>query len=421
LRYRLAQYSGLRLSGQVSSEQFKGEDHGVTGNKLNVETILEGAVRKEGKRLGVTAKLTKVPDGFILWSKNFDRDLYDVFDMQLEIVRSVTTALNPGSAQTPAPAGTMEIRNIDAYNAYLQGRYLLRVDDVESLRKAVICFEQAIQLEPNSGRAWAGLGAARFRLTAIVGGPEQDVQTAREAIERAVALNPGLAEAQASLASLKLTHDLDWTGADASVRRALALEPWNSQVIGMAGTLAARTGRLDEALAFFRQTIEIDPLNARAYMNFGTALYYRGRLQAARRALNIVLDLAPQISNGHGLLGKIYLALEQPKAALAEVSKEKDPIQHSLGLALAYHALGREAQSDANLAELIRNFQAVAAYQVAEAYAFRRQTNEAFDWLNRAYTERDPGITAVKVDPLLNDLRRDQRYPVLLKKLRLAL
>jgi serine/threonine-protein kinase len=421
LRNELANMPGMRVAGRVSSAQFKERrDYRVIGEKLHVAAILAGSVLKQGDRVRLTIELTTAPDAFHMWSRTFDLEASDIFTAQHEITREVWKALNlplPGAKTLNLSA---ESKNADAHNAYLWGRYLLGRRNKESLEKAASHFEQATRLDPSYASAWAALGVCRRAMVSLgyVIPAEEGWRKARLALRRALELDPDLAEANVGTALIQLTHDYDWTGAGTSLHRALLSDPGNAQTIKSAAILATRLGNFDEAIALQHRAIEIEPLDADGYMSAATTLYYAGRREAAKRALEMVLELAPDIPNGHGLLGKIYLAESQPVKALVEIGKEKDPVQHWLGLALAYHALGRRKESDSNLTELIGKFEAIAAYQVSEVYAFRGEPDRALEWLERAYRQRDPGLTAIKVDPLLESLRRDPRYAGWLVKMR---
>jgi tetratricopeptide (TPR) repeat protein len=220
---------------------------------------------------------------------------------------------------------------------------------------------------------------------------------------------------------LKMLHDWDWAGAEASYQRARALQPGDPGSIRGAGSLARILGRLDEAIALYRRAIEIDPLYSNAYKNLGINLHYAGREEEAAAALRKALELTPEMAFAHGLLGQVYLAQSHSQEAFAEAEKEKHPAYRLCGLALAYHALGRKKESDASLRALTTKFSADAPYLIAEVYAFRGRPDRAFEWLERAYTEHDSGLTEMKGDPLLNTLKRDPRYAALLQKMRLPL
>ncbi|MFZ3214208.1 MAG: tetratricopeptide repeat protein [Terriglobales bacterium] len=418
----LAKIPGLRVAARTSSFQFKGknEDLRAVGEKLNVGDILEGSVRKQGSRVRITAQLIKAGDGFQVWSESYDREMNDVFAVQDDIARSVAGSLKVtllgGNTATPSVKGT----NPDAYNAYLQGEYFLKRHGRENLEKSLEYYEQAIKLDPGYAPAWVGLAAVRSNQADRGYLPvAEGYQKAREAAEQALALDANLAGAHAAMGGIQMSYDWDWAGADASYQRALALEPGNARFLRHAAVLAKTLGRLDEALAQERRAVELDPLSVAAHHALGGCAYYAGRLEEAAAALKKAIELNPEFPNSHALLGQVYLAQAHPQEALAEIEREPEPAVRLQGQALAYHALGRKKESDATLAELIKKYQADAAFQIAEVYAFRAEADRAFEWLERAYAQRDSGLAEMKGDPLLKSLERDPRYAAFLKKMRL--
>jgi tetratricopeptide (TPR) repeat protein len=172
-------------------------------------------------------------------------------------------------------------------------------------------------------------------------------------------------------------------------------------------------------MSLTRRAIQLDPLNLSGHYNYATYAYYSGHQEEARVAINKALELKPGGSGFQLLLGLILLAQGKPQEALAAIQQETDHGWQLQGLALAYHALGRHAESDAALTELIANYQFDSAFQIAEVSAYRKDMDLAFEWLERAYTQRDSGLHLVKVDPLMNSLSGDPRYAEFLKKLRL--
>lgn len=411
----------LRVAARTSSFVFKnaGNDPRVIGEKLNVATILEGSVRIQGKRCRISVRLIKAADGFQLWAQTFDRDMNDIFLVQDEIARAVIEALK-GKLLKDTPPAPAKTTSAEAYTAYLQGRYFYGRRDKEHLERAVSYFEQAIQLDPTYSPAWVGLGETHSRQADLGYLPFQEgFRKAREAIERALVLDPNLGDAHAALGWMSLTQDWNWTGADSSFKKALALEPGNVIAIQGAGALARVLGHLDEAIAQYRRAIAVDPLNSVAYADYGLVLQYAGRNEEAKAAFLKALEISPEMVRIHCMLGEILLAQSQPQAALSEMEKEKHQAFHLYGVALAYHALGRNKDADASLADLIRKLSAVAPFQIAEVYAFRGDANRAFEWLDRAYFERDPGITQLKGAPLFRDLVGDPRFAGVLNKLRL--
>ena len=416
----LANTRGLRVVARTSSFQFKGknEDLRTVGEKLNVGAILEGSVRKEGRRLRITAQLIKTADGFHLWSNTYDRQLNDIFAVQDDIARSVAASLKVellGEKRGP-PQG----KNVEVYNAFLQGRYFYERSDEQSLQRSVSYYEQAIQLDPNYAPAWAGLADARASQAGLGYIPlDQGYRSAREAAQRSLALDANLADAYAALASIKWVYEWDWAGADASFQRALAVESGNARALDGAAQLARTLGRFEEAFALDRRAVELDPLSEWAYMNLGVHAYYAGRLEDALSAFKKVLDMNPENPQIHGVLGRILLAQGRLPQALAEMEREPNPNWRPFGLAIANHALGNKKESDAATAEYVAKNHDGGAYQIAEIYAFRGEADRAFEWLDRAYNQRDSGLVFFKGDPLLNNLEHDPRYHTFLKKMRL--
>jgi len=414
----LAKIPGLRVAARTSSFQFKGktDDVRTVGEKLNVGSILEGSVRKQGGRVRITAQLIKVEDGFHQWSETYDRELNDVLAVQDEIARKVAGSLKVALLERKTATSSARGTNAEAYNSYLQGQYFLVRRSKENLEKAIGYYEQAIKLDSGYASAWVGLAVARsVQADASYLPVEEGYGKSREAAERALTLDADLAEAHAAMGRIKRIYDWDWAGADAAYQRAVALEPGNATVVRGAASLAATLGRFEEALAQDRRAVEMDPLSVATHYTLGNHAYRAGRLEEAVAALKKALELDPERPVAHTSLGRVYLAQAHAQEALAEMDRETDPAWHLFGRALAYHALGRNKESDAALAELIAKYQAVKAFQIADVYAFRGEVDRAFEWLERAYAERDGGLSEMKGDPLLKNLERDPRYVAFLK------
>ena len=417
----LAKVPGLRVAARTSSFQFKGktEDARRLGEKLNVAAILEGSVRKEGRRVRITAQLIKTSDGFHLWSETYDRKLDDIFAVQEEIARSVAGSLRV-KLLGPTQTRSKPSKNVEAYSAYLQGRYFLERRTKENMDRAVFYYQQAVDLDPTYAAGWAGLSSTHARLADSGYGPlTEEYRIARQAAERALSLDPDLAEAHAAMGWILQNYEWNWVAADASYQRALALDPSNTMVSRQAAMLAASLGRFDEALTLDRRGAELDRLGVALHASYGLHAYFAGRLDEAATALNKVLELNPEQPETHAALGQVYLVQGRPEEALAKMEQEKEPIWRLQGLVLAYHALGRKEASDTVLAKYIAEFQSQAAFQIAEAYAFRGERDQAFAWLDRAYRQRDGGLVSMKGDPLLKNLEPDPRYAAFLQKMQL--
>jgi tetratricopeptide (TPR) repeat protein len=288
------------------------------------------------------------------------------------------------------------------------------------LKKAIDYFEQAIRVDPNFARAWVGLSSAHGGQADRGYLPvDEGYNKSRKEEEKALALDANLAVAHARIGWIKTNYDWDWTGADVSYKRALELEPANADVVRGAAVLAATLGRFDEAITLDRRAIELDPLRVVTYSNLGLHAYYAERWEEAEAAYRKALELNPQYPGVHQSLGRIYLAQSKPEEALAEIQKESEPLWRSQGLALAYHAAGKNKEADAALGEYIEKDQSNGAFQIAEIYAYRGETDKAFEWLERAYKQRDGGLSSMKGDPLLRNIEKDPRYNAFLKKMKL--
>ncbi|MEO5896494.1 MAG: tetratricopeptide repeat protein, partial [Vicinamibacterales bacterium] len=419
----LTKVKGLRVVARTSSFQFKGktEDLRTVGEKLGVSTILEGSVRKQGERVRITAQLIKATDGFHLWSETYDRELTDIFSVQAEIARAVASSLEVALVGTPANA-SRPARNVDAYNANLQARYFSNLRGRENLEKAATYFEQALKLDPDYAVAWAGLGSVRMSQAGTGYVPVDDgYRQARTAVERALTLDPSLAEAHSAMAWINMTYDWDWASADTSMQRALALDPEGAPTLRRASGLAQTLGRFEEGLQLARRAVAADPLSPGSWANLSQLAMSTGKLDEALAAATKGLELHPGRPLLHSSRGLLYLVKRKPQEALTEFQQEVEPLWRQQGLALAYHALGRKPQADQALAAFIEKFAADGAFQIGQVYAFRGETDRAFAWLERAYTQRDGGLTWMKGDFLLKTLESDPRYIPFLQKMRLPI
>jgi TolB-like protein/DNA-binding winged helix-turn-helix (wHTH) protein len=386
------------------------------GRDLSVQYVLENSVRANGIQIRLTAQLIQVKDQTHVWSQDYDYPAKDVLVVQDDVAKAVAREIQLRlTSQQQANLAQTHPVNPEAFEAYFQGRYLGKDPDV-----AAKYFERATQLDPNYALAWVWLARARFRQTDSGRVPTEEGQRlAREAVERALALDPNLAAAHATMGGLKQTFDFDWAGGDAYFQRALALEPSNPEILTGAANSAAEFGRFDEALRLMRRAVELDPLNANLRAGLGQLEYWGGALDEAIVDLKRGLELNPKASP-RIILAEIYVMQGKSQAALAEIEQLRPGSPFRLQeSAIAYHALGREKESDAALQELITKHQTIAAFQIAEVYAFRNQRDEAFAWLDRAYAQRDGGVSLMKVEPLLKNLRNDPRYVAFLKKLNL--
>jgi TolB-like protein/DNA-binding winged helix-turn-helix (wHTH) protein/Flp pilus assembly protein TadD len=421
----LAKIPGLKVVARSSSFQFKGknEDLRGVGQKLGVATVLEGSVRKDGNRVRITAELIKAEDGFQLWSETYDRDISHIFAAQDEIARAVSGALQLRllSGNNPGHPGGSPTTNSQAYQAYLQGQYFIaRGQDQEDLEKALSYADQAIKLDDSYAPAWAQRAQVLQTLASVALIENADgFRRARESAEKAIALDPNLATGYMALGLVQINHDWDWEGADESLKKAAVLEPGSATALGNRAYLARDLGQLEKAIELRREAIALDPLRANFHLALGYELFLLGRFDEAKAALQRAQELNPQLSSLHLTRGTILLLEGHQLESLAEMEKETGEWEKLSGESMAYYALQRREDSDHALNKLIATHQNDCAYQIAEVYAYRKETEKAFKWLDRAFQQRDPGVPDFKSNPLMKSLRQDPRFAELLKKMRL--
>jgi TolB-like protein len=421
----LAKVPGLKVVARSSSFQFKArpEDLRIVGKKLGVANVLEGSLRREDDRIRITAELIEADNGFQVWSGTYDRDVSNIVTTQDEIAAAVTGALQSKllSSNGAALAGMPRETNPAAYQAYLEGQYFVaRGQDKDDLNKALSYSDQVIKLDAGYAPAWAQRSFLLERLAGMGLIENADgFRRARESAEKAIALDPRLAASYLALALVQIDHDWDWEGAEASLRKAGQLEPGSAAVLAMQAHLARMQGHLEEAVRLYRQAIALDPLRANFHLALGDKLYDLSRYAEAKIELDKAQELNQQLSGLHLTRSKILFTEGHQREAVEEVEKENGEWEKLSGEALAYCALGRLEDSDKALTDLIATHQNDSAYQIAEAYAYRAETHKAFQWLDRAFRQRDPGTPELKTNPLMKSLRQDPHYAELLTKMHL--
>ncbi|HEX4584740.1 MAG TPA: protein kinase [Burkholderiaceae bacterium] len=418
---RLARTGDLRVIARTSSFQFKGrnEDVRAIARRLGVASVLEGSVRKAGSTIRVTAQLIKGSDGSHLWSQTYERDLTDVFRVQDDICSTVVNALQATLSGDPPPNRASE-RNLEAYNAFLQGWYFYQRATQEDLKKSVAAYREAVRLDPQYARAWAELARAYVRQ----GNWQWDTvenayRNARDAIEHALAIDPDQPLAHRMLGYVYWDYDLNREAGQAEFKKARELDPSDADALSALTVVALAFGRIDEAIEMKRRNVEADPLNALMLDDLASLYLDAGRPADAERALRRALALDPSYTGGHCNLGQLLLARGQPELALEEMQKESDQVARAGCLPFAYWALGRLAEADAALKALIDKYADLNSYGIAQVFAYEGKTETAFEWLERARRQRELGLTMVKVDYLFRGLQADPRFGALLAQMKL--
>jgi adenylate cyclase len=429
----LSKIHGVRVASRTSAFSFKGTklDLPAVAQKLNVATILEGSVRKAGRRVRVGAHLIQTTSDSHLWSQSYDRELDDIFAVQDEIAQAVveelrTTLLGAkqdasATAQVKAEvqaAGIGRGKDTGAYELYLQGRFYADRFTPDDAAKGIEYYRQAVTLDPEFALAWACLARAYADQAAYAWAPAAEAfERARDAAEQSLQLNPNQAEGHAALGLCRLANDRNWRGAEASFRRALELAPGNALVLRHAAILAACLGRNNESIALLQRAVTLDPLSVPAQRLLGQRCLYAGLLVDAETALRKTFELNPRGGFTHYWLGMNHLANGRRDEALSAFKQEVNEVFSLLGLAVGEHALGHPHEAESALRELIAKHADGAAFQIAGAYAYVGDADRSFEWLERADAERDPGLVEVKAEILLRNLYADPRWRAFLEKM----
>jgi TolB-like protein/Flp pilus assembly protein TadD len=421
----LAKIPSLKIIGRSSSFLFKGksDDSRTIGEKLGVTNLLEGSVRKQGDRVRIVAELINAADGRALWSETYDRELKDVFAVQSEIATAVTEQLKIKLLGAPAKSDAAPSNdNLAAYNALLQGTFYFRLSTEEGTRKATEFYGEAIRLDPRYALAYANLSSA-WRLLAAgwLGGAEANeaYAKARNAAQTALSLAPDLSAAHEAIGFVLLTPDLDFAGAEAELRKAEKLAPADAgPKIALAVLLAAQ-GRLAEAENVGRQALALDPLGVTRYLYLARILIGGGRYDEAEALLRKAVALQPASSRVHVHLTTIDVLRGNAASALQDAQLEPPGSWRDYALALAQQAQGDRAAADAALQKLINENSVSSPFQIAAVYGLRNEPDKVFEWLDRGYTERDPGLTQLLVTPFILKYKNDPRFAAFCQKLKL--
>jgi TolB-like protein/tetratricopeptide (TPR) repeat protein len=426
----LAKLPGLKVASRNSAYAFKGRnaDVGTIGRALNVQALLGGSVRRAGNQLRVTAQLTNVSDGLLIWSETYQREAKDVFKVQDDIAGHIAGALKLrlGTSAAQVSSTSRGTENLKAYDEYLRGLYFWNRRGGENLRRAILYFEQAIADDPNYGRAYAGIASAYALLPEYTDSPPADVlERTRSAASKALAIDSGLAEAHTAL-GLASVHAWDYASAEKQYRMALASNPRYATAHQWYGELFYHIGRLDSAVAHTRQAIELDPLSPASQAAFAYALCLAGRYDEAVRSVKQGIELAPTLSLPHWTIGLCYsMQGKHPEAIQAmETAVRLDPGLGLLQAALAYE-LGMGGQRDrarailASLLQQTRNGKGFSSVAVAQMGV--GDYDAALTSLERAVDQRDIGLSqfSMTIDPKWEPLQSNPRFTRILQRMNL--
>ena len=415
----LSRIDGLRVINRKSSFEFRDstDNAKAIAGKLGVSHLLEGSVRRVGDTVRVSATLIKAADGSTLWADKYDRPYKDLFALQDQITSQVATALKSRLQPASAPKAQSDRppnENLEAYDAYMKARSATVLDD------AVERYDRAIRLDPSYALAYAW--KARMLIDTLAGGvlsgeqAEQAFAQADDAIVQAMRLAPNQASTRIARGYLLMQRDFDWHGAETELKRAVEFAPDDADALYMLGLARASQGDLAQAVELTRKALKLDPVNAYVYRALAWYLMSMGRLDEAEQAIAKAIEIEPAAIYNHYMQAMAKVMRKDPAGAQKAADAEPPGPWQDFALALAAQIGPDRAAAEATLQATIDNYASGYAMQIAEVHAVRGDPDAMFDWLQRAWKARDPGMQTLLYDALLLRYRDDPRYAEVAKQ-----
>jgi TolB-like protein/Tfp pilus assembly protein PilF len=417
LRSQLSKIHALRVIARNSSFSFKGKDVGISeiAKKLKVAHVIEGSIRKSGNKIRINAQLIRAADSSQLWSETYERDLADIFAVQDEISAAVVRQLKIQILGITPKAKAIDPR---AFAFFLQSGQLVRQRSSDAYTQAIALLQKALVIEPSYEKAWVQLSYVYMDQADIGLRPiAEGYRLSREAANKALAINPDSASAYALLGQIALAYDSDLTVAAAQMKRALTLEPDNVFVLGNVASLALTLGLADQAIAFSEKVLSMDPLSSGIHATLGSDYLANNDLDESIASYRTALSLSQGFIGAHANIGDAFIAKGKLQEALAEIQSEPDESWRLIGLSMVWYALGDKIKSNAALSELIKKYEKESAYNIAYVYAFRGDADRAFEWLNKAVSFQDAGLSVIIRQAQFANIRNDPRWLPFLRKI----
>jgi TolB-like protein/tetratricopeptide (TPR) repeat protein len=416
----LSKIDNLRVAARRSSFWYKGRDAALTeiAQRLNVEHVLEGSVRREGNRVRITAELINACEGFTIWSETFDREMQGIFAVQDEITRSIMDTLKLKLAISP-PLSSRLVRSTDAYDVYLHGLFYSDKTTEEDLRRSLEYFERALEKDQQFGRAWTGIAKAWLWLADAYVPPLEAYPKVSEAATNALQIDHDDAEAHVYLGEAKRILDWDMDGAAREFCRAVELDPKSTPSNYFSAAFWAARGEREEALAYLRRTAKIDPASLWVN-NFACELYrYFGLHDEAIAAGERALQLDPAFVHGEPLLAALYREMGRFDDAIALYKKaESLSGRVAFGLAITYARMNRRKEAQETLEAAVGTRGSYTPGDaVAHVHVALHAHEDAIRELERAYQEHSSSLHMIGIAPEFAPLRSDKRFLSLLKKI----
>jgi TolB-like protein/Tfp pilus assembly protein PilF len=422
---RLAQIADLKVISCSSTQRYKGggENLRQVANELGVTNILEGSVQKSNDQVHVNVQLLNALTDSHLWADTFDRKLTDVFAVESEIAKTVADTLRAKlTGQEAATLNARPTENSAAHELYLRGRFFWNKRDTPDLQKALGYFREAAAQDPKYALAWSGV-ADVYVLLPLFGGadPAEAYPKAKEAANKAIALDPNLAEPHADLAVLADIFDFDASLSMREFEKAIALNPNYATAHHWFGnSLLEAIGDFDRSIAEVKRAVELDPLSIAINVDLGVSYYYAGRYHDGIVQIRKALDLDANSYYVHSNLGEVLELSGDLPGAIAEYEKSVALDSDPFPLALLGHAqalAGNRAGALKILQQLAASSRYAPDYSVGLVYLGLGDKRQALDWLEKSFAKRQPDLNTLRFDPLLKPLHGDPRFEALAEKI----
>jgi len=423
----------LGVIARTSVMHYKHSQESISeiGKNLGVQYVIEGSVRRDLERIRITAQLIQVKDQSHLWAREYDRDLSHLLELQEEISREIAgeiefslsgrRSIEANRQQPPASATTAS--SYEAYDLYLKGRYFWNKRTGDGFRQAADYFQQAIDKDPNYGRAYAGLADTFALMSTWYAGPQNELMPkARSAALRAIALDEGLAEAHASLALIRENYDYDWRGAEREFRRAIQLDPQYATAHQWYAEFLSWQGRFENAYTESERARRLDPLSLIIASDYASILYSSRQYDKAAKQWGSVLELDPNFELARESMIPVYLQQGRYDDATEEVNRLAKRVQGPWTLAwevAVYSRAGRveKARRALRKLELTPGSWPIRTPTLLLAYSGMSEKERVIDLLQRAYSDHSNAVVEIKVDPMYDSIRNDSRFQELMRRL----
>jgi TolB-like protein/class 3 adenylate cyclase/Tfp pilus assembly protein PilF len=419
---------GLRVIARTSVMRYKGSDKSIAeiGRELNVGSVLEGSVRKAGNKVRISVQFVDTSNEEPRWSQDYDREIEDVLEIQSDIAQKVAEALREHVlGATLSPEREKVTRDPEAYLNYLRGRQFWNRRTEASLKRAISFFEEALRIDSNYANAYTGLADSYATLALLeFMAPREAYPKAREAAEKALSLDPQLAEAHTSLGLIKFQYDWSWAEAEKELKEAIGINPNYPPAHHFYADLLKALSRFEAALSEIEKAQELDPLSLAINIGVGHVLYLSSQYDSAIEQYKRAVELDPEFMITHVWFGRPYLEKGMYQEAISELEKAvRLSGESTLALAMLGHGLASAGRKEEAL-HIIEKLkersksQYVPSYWMAVIYNGFRDRDQVLHWMRKAFEERSSWLVWSNVEPRFAWLRNDPEFASLLKEMK---